>query len=142
MAKIIIGKEFGPTMIPLIKRTKDTIDIMVYSWYWYPDQIGSEIQKFNNAVIDAAKRGVKVKILANDYHTINVLLQNKVKAKKLKTKRKLHAKLMILDGKIAILGSHNYTMGAFATNYEVSITTQEKEVVNRLKQFFSNLWWS
>lgn len=136
----IIGNEFSEKVIPLIKQSKNTINIVVYSWWWYPDQIGSRIQKFNNAIIDAIKKGVNVKVMTNNPHTINILSQNKVKAKKLETKRMVHAKLMIIDGKTAILGSHNYTMGAFTTNYEISIIIQEVKVVKRLNQFFNNLW--
>lgn len=136
----IIGKEFGPKITPLIQQAKNTIEIVVYSWWWYPDQVGSEIQKFNNAIINAAKKGVNIKVLANEYSTIAVLQQNKIKARELTTARKLHAKLMIIDGKTAILGSHNYTMGAFTLNYEISIITQDEEVVKRLRQFFNNLW--
>jgi len=140
MTETIIGKEFAEKVIPLIKKANYNINIVVYSWFWYPDQIGSAIQKFNNAIVGAAKKGINVKVMTNNYHTINILSQNKIQARKLETERKVHAKLMIIDRKTAILGSHNYTMNAFTLNYEVSIATQEKEVVNRLKQFFNNLW--
>ena len=136
----IIGKEFPKKVIPLIEQAKHVINIVVYSWWWYPDQIGSEIQKFNNTIINAAKKGVNVKVIANEWPTMAVLAKNGIKTKKLETKRKVHAKLMIIDNKTAILGSHNYTMGAFTTNYEISIITQDVEVVKRLRQFFNNLW--
>lgn len=136
----IIGKEFPEKVIPLIKAARHTIDIVVYSWWWYPDQIGSAIQRFNNAIVNAAKKGVNVKAMLNDYVTINALLQNKVKARTLETERKMHAKLMIIDNKIAILGSHNYSMSAFTLNYEVSVIIQEEKAVQRLRQFFNNLW--
>lgn len=136
----IVGKEFAEKVIPLIKQAKYTINIVVYCWWWYPDQIGSNIQKFNNAIIDAAKKGVNIKVMANEYPTIAVLKRNGIKARKIETTRKVHAKLMIIDNKIAIIGSHNYSMGAFTTNYEISVITQDEEVVNRLKQFFNNLW--
>ena len=136
----IIGKEFPKKVIPLIEQAKHVINIIVYSWWWYPDQIGSEIQKFNNTIINAAKKGVNVKVIANEWPTMAVLAKNGIKTKKLETKRKVHAKLMIIDNKTAILGSHNYTMGAFTTNYEISIITQDVEVVKRLRQFFNNLW--
>jgi len=136
----IIGNEFSEKVMPLIQQAKDTIDIIVYDWRWYPDQIGSAIQKFNNAIVVAAKKGVDVKAMTNDFPTIDILNKNKVKARKLTSSRKVHVKLMIIDGKTAVLGSHNYTMSAFTTNYEISIMTQEKEIVKRLKNFFTNLW--
>lgn len=136
----IIGKEFAGKVIPLLEQAKNNINIAVYAWYWYTENIGSEIQKFNNAIINAAKKGVDVKVITNTTKTINVLFENKVKAKEIKTKGSLHAKLIIIDDKIAILGSHNYTMSAFTLNHEVSIKTEEKEVVDRLKIYFNNLW--
>lgn len=140
MLETIIGNEFSEKTIFLIGQARDTINIVVYSWYWYPDQVGSKIQKFNNAIINAVKKGVNVKVMTTNHHTINILSQNKVKARKLETERKVHAKLIIIDGKTAILGSHNYTMSAFTTNYEISVIIQEAKIVKRLNQFFNNLW--
>ena len=138
--KTIIGKEFAPKVIPLIKQARKSIDIIVYDWRWYPDQIGSAIQKFNNAIINTAQKGKAVKAITNNSHIHKILSQFKIKAKKFYSKKKLHTKLMIIDNKIAILGSHNYTMNAFTINYEVSVIIQEEEVIKRLNQYFQNLW--
>lgn len=140
MTITIIGAEFVKKVIPIIKTAKNTIDIIVYDWRWYPDQIGSRIQKFNNTIIDAKKRGIQVRAITNHQNVVDILKQNKIEAKKNFSSKKLHVKLMLIDNETAILGSHNYTMSAFTLNYEVSIATQEKEVVNRLKNFFENLW--
>lgn len=140
MTEIIIGKEFGPKVVPLIKEAKHSIDIIVYDWRWYPDQIGSEIQKFNNAIVVAKRKGVKVRALVNSLIIADVLKKNKVEAKKIFSYRTMHVKNILIDNKTAILGSHNYTMNAFTKNFEVSIITQNEAVVNRLKIFFTNLW--
>lgn len=136
----IIGKEFPEKVIPLIKQAKSSIEIVVFNWYWYPDQIGAAVQRFNNAIIVAARRGVNVRVIISSDQIVNILSQNKVKAKKFLSHRTLHTKLMIIDDTIAILGSHNYTEAAFTTNYEVSIGIQEKRIVKRLKFYFENLW--
>lgn len=136
----IIGKEFPQIVGPLIYQAKHSIDIIVYDWRWYSDQIGSEIQRFNNAIVTAKKKGVKVRAITNSPHIINILKENKIEAKQNFSSRKLHAKLMMIDDKIAIFGSHNYTMSAFTTNFEISIATQNENVVNRFKIFFNNLW--
>ena len=136
----IIGKEFAKKVIPLRGGSKNTIDIIVYDWRLYPDQIGSSIQKFNNAIVVAQRKGIKVRAITNCREIINILKENKIDAKKLFSSKKLHVKLMIIDDEIAILGSHNYTTSAFTLNFEISVIIQEKEVVNRLKTFFENLW--
>ena len=137
----IIGKEFPIKVIPLIKNAKNSIDIIIYDWRWYPNQVGSSIQRFNNAIITASKENIRVRVITYATHTLSILSSLGVKTTKLPSSRPIHTKLMIIDGKTVILGSHNYTLNAFTINYEVSIITQEERVVKRLKEYFGNLWF-
>jgi phosphatidylserine/phosphatidylglycerophosphate/cardiolipin synthase-like enzyme len=137
---IIIGKEFADKVIELIKQSKNSIDIIVYDWKWYPDQIGSNIQKFNNEIINAVKRNKRVRVITNSEKTIKILEKCGVEAKRWASKKNLHTKLMIIDNEIVILGSHNYTMNAFNINYEVSIIIEDEKISERLKTYFQNLW--
>jgi len=138
--EIIIGDEFGPKVIPLIARAKNSINIIVFEWRWYPDQPGSIIQRFNNTIINASKKGKQIKILTDRPYIDRILSQLNIKTKKIQSKKTLHTKLMLIDSKIAILGSHNYTMNAFTINFETSVIIQEIETVKRLNQYFYNLW--
>lgn len=137
----IIGKEFPQKVIPLIEQAKNSIFIIVYDWRWYPDQIGSSIQKFNNAIITSSKKGRKVKVITDRQHVNEVFEKIDIQVKKINSKKTIHTKLMIIDGKTAILGSHNYTMKAFDVNHEISIILQDEQVIKRLKLYFENLWW-
>jgi len=137
---LIIGNEFSKKVIPLIEQAKSSIFIIVYDWRWYPDQIGSAIQKFNNAIIASSRKGKKVKVITNRPYINKILLQLDIKTKKIHSKKTLHTKLMIIDNKIAILGSHNYTMNAFTINHEISIILQDEQIVKRLILYFENLW--
>jgi len=137
----IIGKEFANKVIPLIKEAKKSIDIIVYDWRWYPNQIGSAIQRFNNEITNAKRKGKKIRVITNSSHLTNILKSLNFEVQGNTFKKKLHTKLMIIDNKIAILGSHNYTMNAFTINYEVSVIIQDEKVVKRLNQYFKNLWW-
>lgn len=136
----IIGKEFSQKVIPLIGQSKKSIDIIVYDWRWYPDQIGSAIQKFNNAIINSARKGRKVRVITNRPYVNKILSQLNIEVKKIPSKKTLHTKLMIINNKTAILGSHNYTMNAFTINFEVSVIIQDEVIVKRLKTYFENLW--
>lgn len=140
MTEIIVGNEFPKKVIPLIQQAKKTIDIIVYDWRWYSDQIGSEIQKFNNAIVVTKRKGVTIRAIVNSPNIAKILNISGITAKCFISKRTLHVKNMLIDSKTAIIGSHNYTMNAFTTNYEVSIITQKEEVVNRLIKFFDILW--
>ncbi len=63
-----------------------------------------------------------------------------IEAKVLHSAKLLHIKLMIIDNKIAIMGSHNYTKNAFNINHEVSIITRQETDILRLKEYFNNLY--
>jgi len=136
----IIGKTFPDIVTPIIKQAKKSIDIIVFDWRWYPDQIGSTIQKFNNAIIDSAKKGIRIRALTNSSQIQRLLSENRIKTKKLHSKKLLHTKLMLVDNKIAILGSHNYTMNAFTINFEVSVILVDPPTIKRLNEYFINLW--
>jgi phosphatidylserine/phosphatidylglycerophosphate/cardiolipin synthase-like enzyme len=51
-----------------------------------------------------------------------------------------HAKLYILDGKVAYLGSINFTKAAFWKNYESRIKLLQKDVINKLEKEFDYLY--
>jgi len=138
--EIIISREFPKKVIPLIKKSKKSIDIIVFDWGWYPDEIGEPIQIFNNAIFNANKHGVNVRVIVQK-RLINTILNNlNINAKILHSSKLLHIKLMIIDGEIAILGSHNYTKNAFNVNHEVSIIVKDQTSIEKLTEYFNNFF--
>ena len=138
--EIIISREFPKKVIPLIKKATKSIDIIVFDWGWYPDEIGEQIQIFNNAIFNANKHGVKVRALVQKRLIKVILSKLKIQAKILYSNKLLHIKLMIIDGEIAILGSHNYTKNAFNINHEVSVIIKDEKSILKLEEYFNNLF--
>lgn len=136
----IIGEEFPKKVIPLIDSARTSIDIVVFDWRWYPQNPGSSVQLFNQAIVRAARRGVKVKAITNNDEIVKTLCSVGVGAKRLVTKNLVHAKLMVIDNEIVIIGSHNYTESAFQMNYELSIVVEGREKIQRIIQFFNNIY--
>jgi phosphatidylserine/phosphatidylglycerophosphate/cardiolipin synthase-like enzyme len=140
MMEAIIGKEFPEKVIPLIDEAKNTIDVVVFDWRWYPQNPGSPVQLFNQAIARAIKRGVIVRAIANTPQIVDILNKIGARAKKLHTPKLIHAKLMIIDDQYLIIGSHNYTETAFLMNFEVSVIIEDEKVIRRVKEFFNNLY--
>jgi len=138
--QIVIGSDFPKKVIPLIDASKSSIDIVVFDWRWYPQDPGASVQLFNQAIVRAVRRGVKVRAIANSLEIVNILNQNGCFAKKLLTSRLVHPKLMIIDQSIIITGSHNYTQSAFQMNLELSTIFDDKETVASTLNFFNNLY--
>ena len=136
----IIGKEFPKKVIPLIDNARKSIDIIVFDWRWYPQDPGASVQLFNQAIVRATRRGVKVRAIANNDEIVKVLNANGCEAKKLLTKKLVHSKLMIIDDEIVITGSHNYTESAFQMNLELSVILDNLEKITDFSNFFQNLF--
>jgi phosphatidylserine/phosphatidylglycerophosphate/cardiolipin synthase-like enzyme len=138
--ELILGKQYPDMVIPLIKAAKSTIAIIVFDWRWYPDYVAYPIQKFNLEILNAAKKGVKICAITN-YKEITELLKNSaIQAKHLIHDKLVHSKIMIIDNKIAIIGSHNYTHSAFSYNHEVSVIIRDPDLCSQLTTHFNNLW--
>ena len=140
MTQTIIGREFPKKVTPLIKEAKNTIDIIVYDWRWYPNEIGSAIQIFNYEIVRAIQRGVKIKVLINNNIIEATLKKAGAEIKQLKSEKTVHSKMMIIDDAMAILGSHNYTKNAFELNHETSIIIDDIEAVENFKKYFADLF--
>jgi len=136
----IIGSEFPTKVIPLIDQSKMSIDIVVFDWRWYPQNIGCSAQLFNQAIVRAAKRKVKVRAIANNREIISTLTNVGVHAKKIISKKLIHSKMMIIDNRTLIMGSHNYTQSAFQMNMETSLIIENDSTVGRFSEFFNNIY--
>lgn len=137
---VISGSQFPKIVIPLIESAKNSIDIIVFDWRWYPQDPGAICQLFNQAILRASKRKVKIRAIVNNNYIVNLLNNNGVLAKKLLTARLVHSKLMIIDNQIVITGSHNYTQSAFQMNLELSVVLSDVVDVSAFSSFFDNLW--
>lgn len=138
--EVLISGEFPKRVIPLIKEAKRTIDIIVFDWGWYPNEIGEQIQLFNNAIFRANESGVKVRAIVQRRKIQEILKSLNIESMILHSNKLLHIKMMIIDGKIGILGSHNYTKNAFNLNHEVSIVVKDKPTIDRMEGYFHNLY--
>lgn len=134
---IAIAREFPKKVIPLIEEAKKSISIIVYDWLWYPDEIGANIQVFNNAIVRARNRGVDVRACVRKRLIYEILKRANIRVKRLKSSKTLHVKLMIIDDNITIVGSHNYTKNAFNINYEASVIIRDEEIARKFNEYFN-----
>ena len=52
----------------------------------------------------------------------------------------LHAKMVILDSSVAIISSANLTKKGLFVNYEAGICLKDANMVNKVAQFFNEMW--
>jgi len=88
----------------------------------------------------AAKRGVKIRVIANNDDVINILKKAGCQAKKLQTTRLVHCKILLIDENIAVIGSHNFTQSAFTANLELSVILGEEIPKEEIIAFYNHIW--
>ena len=140
MIETIIGSQFPKKVIPLIDQAVKSIDIIVFDWRWYPQDPGASVQLFNQSIVRARRRGVRVRAIVNNDEIIRVLKEVGCEAKKLITQSLVHSKLMIIDYSLVISGSHNYTQSAFQMNLETSVIFDDAVAAVGFQKFFEGLW--
>jgi phosphatidylserine/phosphatidylglycerophosphate/cardiolipin synthase-like enzyme len=136
----IIGKNYPKLVIPLIKNAKSSIKIVVYDWRWYSDDPANPCQLFNSAIVGAQKRGVQVRACVNSSQILDPLRENGIDARIPISKNLMHAKFMIIDEKILVIGSHNFSQSAFTQNMETSLILEDEEKIKELVVFFNSIW--
>jgi phosphatidylserine/phosphatidylglycerophosphate/cardiolipin synthase-like enzyme len=138
--QVLIGKEFPKELRKLFDEAKTSIDIIVFDWRWYKTKPACETQLFNQSIVRAIRRGVKVRAIVNSNEIIETLTSLGVKAKKLISPRLVHVKMIIIDENVVVVGSHNYTESAFERNFELSVVLRDVETDNRFNKFFNNIY--
>lgn len=136
---VVIGVDFPKKVIPLFDIAKSEIKIIVFDWRWYPNDPSSPVQLFNQAIVRAVKRGVVVTALVNSNAIEQQLKNVGVAVKVCNTKKLMHAKMIIIDDKIVVVGSHNYTQNAFSMNHELSVILDGEFDVFPFANFFTSL---
>jgi cardiolipin hydrolase len=123
--------------IQFLRHTKSSIDICVFTITC--NDIAREI-------MDLYKRGVKVRIITDTQQSTNIgsdiakFREAGIKVKEDHTPHHMHHKFAIIDCKIVMTGSFNWTRSAVLNNKENIVVTDVKPVVQAFTQEFENLW--
>lgn len=136
----LICSDYAKQVPDLFRNAKKSIDILMYDWRWYLDRLEHPVQELNRELVQAVRRGVRVRTITNSPDLIPTLTELGIKARVLKDKRVLHSKLIIIDDEILIIGSHNLTSNAFSRNLETSVVVAIPEGQTRFQEFFNNLY--
>ena len=98
-------------------------------------------------LVELHNRGVDVRVVVDDYtkshynDTISYLRENgiPVKLDPYKSTR-LHAKIIIIDGKWLVVGSHNWSESGLQYNEEAAILTNKTQTIIEAQKYYDNLW--
>lgn len=146
-----IGPDYPKVVTPILQAASSKIEVMMYEWKWYTHEQAGGVEKFNLAIQAASRRGVKVRVLLNiesmghAITKINARTEQFLRMAGCEVKFgnigvATHAKMLIVDDRILVLGSHNISKGAFTRNQEVSIVIEGPDAVRVFIDYFRLIW--
>lgn len=138
--QVIIGNTYIKKVLPLIEKSRYSVDIIIYEWRIRSTQPTHPVSLLVRALQDAAQRGVRVRAFVGSALVVQQLKLYGITARTLHSQKLMHAKMMLIDSCTAVIGSHNYTQSAFTSNLEISLVVQLSETDNELSRYFNNLW--
>lgn len=127
-----------------IKNAKSEVKIAIYSF---------TNRKIAKAIRDSAKRGVRFRIVfdyksnhKDTYSQIGYLAKLKnIEVCTLKGRNNgkyngiMHNKIALIDGRVAIFGSANWSKSAFEVNYEMMIVSQNKNYITQINGYLERM---
>lgn len=150
----IVNDNYFNITFNAISNADSSIDIILYEFKWYDSN--NSVVRMRNALIDAAGRGVSVRIILDQANyrdqetelskenrkTGNYLEANGIQVRYDSLKQTTHDKLLVIDDETAILGSHNWGYSAFTKNNEASVMIKDRKIAGYYETYFENLWKS
>jgi len=134
----------------IIQESKHSIQVMMFEMAYDDRNPNSPSNLLVRELINAQKRGVKVEVVLEvregedrtakrNRHTAKFLSDGGVEVTYDSLFKTTHAKCMVVDGKLTLLGSTNWTYFALTSNHEASVLIRSKEVAKALVDYFNQV---
>ncbi len=138
----VLGAYFSPNglceerILYWIGRANRTIHILIYSF---------SLDSIGNALVDAHRRGIEVKVVFEESWTGGVFEDDKLRAAGIAVRtdtnsRSMNNKVMIVDGVVVVTGSYDWSETAQIFNNENLIVIKSASIGSMYEGEFSRIW--
>jgi phosphatidylserine/phosphatidylglycerophosphate/cardiolipin synthase-like enzyme len=148
--QLVADSQYFQTAKKMIQESRETIRVMMFEMGYYDDHPSTPSNLLIKELIGAKKRGVKVEIILEVRDGEDRTTKRNRRAGKVLSEggvdviydplsKTTHAKLMIVDGRLTLVGSTNWTYYALTNNHEVSVLIRSKEVAKEMTDYFNRV---
>jgi len=134
----------------LLNEASKSVFVVMYSFRYYPEYPLSPSNILLQDLLNAKKRGVNVEVLLDvsnfdekgtkeNQKTGEILSRNGVKVHYDKIDVATHAKVVVIDSRYAVVGSHNWTYYGLSQNNEFSVVIDSEELAKELEKYIIEL---
>jgi phosphatidylserine/phosphatidylglycerophosphate/cardiolipin synthase-like enzyme len=148
--QLVVDAQYFQVAKKMIQEAKSSIQVMMYEMVYYDQYSNTPSNLLIKELVEAKKRGVKVEVILEvkeeeDKTTIRnrqtgkILSDGGVEVIYDPFFKTTHAKWIIADGQLTLLGSTNWTYHGLTSNNEVSALIRSKEVAKELTDYFNRV---
>jgi len=148
--EVVMDAQYFQVAQKMIKEAKKSIQVMMFEMGYYDQYPNTPSNLLIRELIDAKKRGVKVEVILEvkegedrttkrNRQTGKILSDGGAEVIYDSLFKTTHAKWMVVDGLLTLLGSTNWTYYALTNNNEVSVLIRSKEVAKELVDYFNRV---
>tara|TARA_Y100000310_G_C20613898_1_gene779534 strand:- start:66 stop:620 length:555 start_codon:yes stop_codon:yes gene_type:complete len=146
--QVINDQEYYPVVKDAFEDATRSIHVVLYgSKYYEYDSRGdnTQVNSLLEELGEAAERGVDVKVVFDEswegivdtaIHLkslgVDVVFDNK--------DRTTHSKFIVIDGKILVIGSTNWSYSALQKNHEANVLIRSRELAKEYEDYFDDIW--
>jgi phosphatidylserine/phosphatidylglycerophosphate/cardiolipin synthase-like enzyme len=134
----------------MIQEAKQSVQVMMFEMGYYDKYPNTPSNLLVKELINARKRGATVEVILEEKegedrttkrnrHTGKILSDGGVKVIYDSLLKTTHAKFMVVDGELSLLGSTNWTYYALSNNHEASVLIRSKQVAKALVEYFNRV---
>lgn len=145
---LLPDEQFLPFAIDLIASARSTLDISTFKAEFTTKPRGRRLMKLFDSICYRSRFGIPVRFLISkresyghipltNLFAVRELKANKVNVRHLRHSRICHSKIIIVDRRMAIIGSHNLSIRSCCNNFECSVFFDDTETVNHLLNVFT-----
>ena len=142
---ILVGRDYFEATDLAIREAKESICVAMYIFIVTPEPTVNPASILLEDLISAKKRGVSVKVILDDskfginYNAYKRLQQAGVDVYLDSSRAVLHGKGIVIDSRIFIIGSFNWTRAALYNNHEFAVYTEGAQQAKKLLDYISTI---
>lgn len=147
------NRDYGNLLMKRLKEAKKSVFMIMFLASYYPEyKDTSPTNLFIDELIKAKKRGLKVNIIleqSEDSRDSHSSTENLKTAMRLAAggitvhldppEKTTHAKLLVIDEKIVVIGSANWSYSAMEKNNEASVIIESPELADFYIRYFEEI---
>ena len=148
--QLVVDTQYFQVAKRMIQEAKHSVKVLMFEMGYYDKYLNTPSNLLIKELIEAKKRGVKVEVILEvkeeedrttkrNRHTGKILSEGGVEVIYDSFSKTTHTKLMVVDGRLTLLGSTNWTYNALTNNHEASVLIRSKEVAKELIDYFNKV---